>query len=121
MANNPWRKIAPADLLEKYLEFSPVRQILVLLSWVYVFGSFLLLAFGAIHSRRSRNTMLQILGLASVVVALANTLISMVTIGDNRFRVPILPFIIILHALGLIGIQSFLKERLIRLKEVPNK
>lgn len=114
LSNNPWRKIAPADALEKLLETNFQRNALTLLSWVYVFASLLLLSLGGLFAHRSKNEIIRNLGVASIAVVLANTLISVATIGDNRFRVPILPFIVILHVFGIIEIRAYCKRKFVK-------
>ena len=102
MARNPW------------LEMNPIQQIIYtpdgnrlvfgsfgkLISWVWIFGGLMLMVYGYLVIWRQRGIEQLIASLALSAIVL-NTAISLVTIGDHRFRLPIMGLSLFLQAIGL--------------------
>ena len=71
-----------------------------LISWVWIFGGLMLMVYGYLVIWRQRGIEQLIASLALSAIVL-NTAISLVTIGDHRFRLPIMGFSLFLQAVGL--------------------
>ena len=103
MARNPWLTISP---IKNIASSSPEGNKLVLgtlgkiISWLWLLGGLALLLYGYQILRRQNNLERFIANLAMVVIA-SNWLISLMTIGDHRFRVPIMGMSLFLQAIGL--------------------
>ena len=106
MARNPWLKINPIQQSAKtpdgwkmvYGNFGK------LVSWVWFLASFGLMVWGAIWLWRSGSELRQISVFAGVPV-LISWLVAIGTIGDHRFRIPVMPFILLLQLSGLRGLS----------------
>ena len=103
MARNPWLTISP---IKNIASSSPEGNKLVLgtvgkiISWLWLLGGLALLLYGYQILRRQNNLERFIANLAMVVIA-SNWLISLMTIGDHRFRIPIMGMSLFLQAIGL--------------------
>lgn len=106
MARNPWLKINPIQQSARtpdgwkmvYGNFGK------LVSWVWFLASFGLMVWGAIWLWRSGSELRQISVFAGVPV-LISWLVAIGTIGDHRFRIPVMPFILLLQLSGLRGLS----------------
>ena len=106
MVRNPWLKINPIQQSAKtpdgwkmvYGNFGK------LVSWVWFLASFGLMVWGAIWLWRSGSELRQISVFAGVPV-LISWLVAIGTIGDHRFRIPVMPFILLLQLSGLRGLS----------------
>jgi len=102
MARNPWLTISPI----KNIASTPDGANLVyggfgkLISWLWLLGGLALLLYGYLILRRQNNLERFIANLAMVVIV-SNWLISLMTIGDHRFRIPIMGMSLFLQAIGL--------------------
>lgn len=114
MARNPWLRFQPlANTVKTQEGYEMVFGVVgKTISWVWVVASLtlILLGFRALRRRGGISTLLAwMLGLP---VAL-NTLSSVATIGDHRFRIQTLSFSILLQMFGVYSILSrklFLRE-----------
>ena len=103
MARNPWLTISP---IKNIASSSPEGNQLVLgpvgkiISWLWLLGGLGLLLYGYFILWRQNNLERFIANLAMVVVV-SNWLISLMTIGDHRFRLPIMGMSLFLQAIGL--------------------
>jgi len=101
MAHNPWYKIHPLILLSKNgliteLIFSPLGNFVAWLNIIFgvlliFYGYFVLLKSGG-KSRLSAHV--------AATVIMANWAISLLSIGDHRFRLPIMGMSLFLQAIG---------------------
>lgn len=106
MARNPWLKINPVQQTAKtqdgfkmvYGGFGKA------ISWLWLLASFALMIWGFIWLWKSGSELRQIGFLAGVPVAIS-WLVALGTIGDHRFRIPVMAFVFILQLAGLRGLS----------------
>ena len=102
MGRNPWLKINP--LLD--ISSTPDGANLVLgnfgkfISWIWMAGGFLLLVYG-FWILWKHGGIEKIVGSSALLIIGINWLISLMTIGDHRFRIPIMGLSLLLQAIGL--------------------
>lgn len=102
MGRNPWLKIHPI----KDITASQDGAKLVLgnfgkwVSWLWIFGGITLLFYGFLVLWRSHD-LARLIGIIAISVVIANWMISLMTIGDHRFRIPIMGLSLFLQAIGL--------------------
>jgi hypothetical protein len=108
MARNPWLKINPVieiasnnqtgnDLIYKFVGKS--------LSIIWVLTNLFFLLLGYIYLR-SKKDVLPNLALLTVIPIVTSMLITMVTIGDHRFRIPTMPLSLLLQVIGLFSLRT---------------
>jgi hypothetical protein len=71
-----------------------------LTSWVWLFGGLFLMFYGYFLLWRE-NFLLRLLGNITLIAIGTNWLISLLSIGDHRFRIPIMGLSLFLQAIGL--------------------
>lgn len=106
MARNPWLKINPVQQTAKtqdgfkmvYGGFGKT------VSWIWFISSFGTMIWGFIWLLRQKGE-LQLIGQISGLVVGLSWLIALGTIGDHRFRIPVMPFIFVLQMAGLRGLS----------------
>jgi hypothetical protein len=102
MSRNPWLKISPI----KNIMNNPDGIKLVLgsfgklLSWLWLLSGLASLFYGYLILWR-QNSLEKFIGNLAMVVIATNWLITLFTIGDHRFRVPIMGLSLFLQAIGL--------------------
>ena len=102
MARNPWLKISPLVAIGS----KPDGEILVyggigkLISWLWLLGGISLLIYGFIVLWRLRS-LEKLIGVIAMIVVSTNWAISLLSIGDHRFRLPIMGTSLFLQAIGL--------------------
>ena len=102
MARNPWLKISPlvniasnpsgGDLI--YGGFGKV------ISWLWLLGGITLLLYGFIVLWRL-GSLEKFISLMAMIAVSTNWLVSLISIGDHRFRIPIMGLSLLLQAIGL--------------------
>jgi len=102
MFRNPWLKISPLTSIAKNqdgakLIASPTGKAF---SWVWLFGGLALLLYGYFTLWR-QNSLERFIGNLALVAVATNWVITLFTIGDHRFRVPIMGLSLFLQAIGL--------------------
>jgi hypothetical protein len=102
MARNPWLKIHPARDMQKNpdgdkLVRGPIGS---LVSWSWFLGGLGLLIYGFIVLWRMKALERLIGSIAAIAIG-TSWLISLATIGDHRFRLPIMGMSLFLQAVGL--------------------
>ncbi len=102
MARNPWLKIHPVRNMQKTpdgdkLVRGPIGS---LVSWSWFLGGLGLLIYGFIVLWRLKSLERFIGSIAAIAIG-TSWLISLVTIGDHRFRLPIMGMSLFLQAVGL--------------------
>ena len=102
MNRNPWLKIDPIKSMEKNPEgikllLSPFGK---LLAWVWLLSGVFLLFYGFYILWRAKFSE-RIIGVIALVVILASWAVTLISIGDHRFRVPIMGMSLFLQAIGL--------------------
>ena len=103
MARNPWLTISPIrDIGQSSVEGNQLVNggIGKLISWLWFLGGLGFLIYGSVilWNRGSIERLLASLGL---IVILVNWAISLMTIGDHRFRIPVMGLSLFLQAIGL--------------------
>ena len=102
MARNPWLTISPI----KNIASTPDGANLVyggfgkLISWLWLLGGLALLLYGFIVLWR-QNSLERFIGNFAIIAISTNWLISLISIGDHRFRIPIMGMSLFLQAIGL--------------------
>ena len=102
MFRNPWLKISPLTSIAKNqdgakLIVSPTGKVF---SWVWLFGGLALLLYGYFTLWR-QNSLERFIGNLALVAVTTNWVITLFTIGDHRFRLPIMGLSLFLQAIGL--------------------
>jgi len=102
MARNPWLTISPI----KNIASTPDGDKLVyggfgkLISWLWLLGGLALLLYGFIILWR-QNSLERFIGSIAMIAISTNWLISLISIGDHRFRIPIMGMSLFLQAVGI--------------------
>jgi hypothetical protein len=102
MARNPWLTINPLKNIATtqdgfnlvYGGFGKV------ISWLWLLGGLALLLYGYITLWR-QNSLERFIGNLAMIAMATNWLITLLTIGDHRFRIPIMGLSLFLQAIGL--------------------
>jgi hypothetical protein len=102
MARNPWLTINPLKNIAStqdgfnliYGGFGKV------ISWLWLLGGLALLLYGYFTLWR-QNSLERFIGNLAMVVIATNWLITLFTIGDHRFRIPIMGLSLFLQVIGL--------------------
>ena len=102
MFRNPWLKISPITTIVKNkdgakLILGPIGKAF---SWLWLFGGLFVLFYGYFTLWR-QNSLERFIGNLAMVAVTTNWLITLFTIGDHRFRVPIMGLSLFLQAIGL--------------------
>jgi hypothetical protein len=118
MARNPWFKVSPIIQIASTenglnLIYSGFAKIV---SWLILLGSIFLLFYGFIALWRQKS-LERLLANIALVIVVSNWLISLATIGDHRFRIPIMGMSIFLQ---IIGLNALLKGGKIAMAEGPS-
>jgi hypothetical protein len=107
-ARNPWLRLNP---LVEFSSTTPTGYQLVFgnigkaISWLWLLFSMGLLIRGFIMLRRRGGTS-TVLAWSLMLPVILNSMSSMGTIGDNRFRIPTLTLSVILQGIGLISLYQ---------------
>jgi hypothetical protein len=102
MARNPWLKISPLVNIAS----NPDGGKLIyggfgkLVSWLWLLGGITLLLYGFIVLWRL-GSLQKFIALMAMIAVSTNWLISLITIGDHRFRIPIMGLSLFLQAIGI--------------------
>jgi hypothetical protein len=102
MARNPWLFINPLkDIAATQDGFNVVYGGYgKVISWLWLLGGLALLLYGYFTLWR-QNSIERFIGNLAMVAVTTNWLITLFTIGDHRFRVPIMGLSLFLQAIGL--------------------
>jgi hypothetical protein len=102
MARNPWLKIHPVRDMQQNpdgdkLVRGPIGS---LVSWSWFLGGLGFLFYGFIILWRAKQ-LERLIGVIAMIAISTSWLISLVTIGDHRFRLPIMGMSLFLQAVGI--------------------
>jgi hypothetical protein len=102
MARNPWLKIHPVRDMQQNpdgdkLVRGPIGS---LVSWSWFLGGLGFLFYGFIILWRARQ-LERLIGSIAMIAISTSWLISLFTIGDHRFRLPIMGMSLFLQAVGI--------------------
>ena len=102
MARNPWLKVSPIKNITSTqdgvnLVYGGFGKII---SWLWLLGGLALMFYGYITLWRQKFLERLIGNLAMIAIS-TNWLISLISIGDHRFRLPIMGLSLFLQAVGL--------------------
>lgn len=102
MARNPWLTINPLkDISTTQDGFNIVYGGFgKVISWLWLLGGLALLIYGYFTLWR-QNSLERFIGILALVAITTNWLITLLTIGDHRFRIPIMGMSLFLQAIGL--------------------
>jgi hypothetical protein len=103
MARNPWLKINPINDIAQNsqagnnLVFGGTGK---LVSWIWLLGGVMIAIYGFIILWRSR-AIERVIGSIAAIAIISSWLISLISIGDHRFRLPIMGMSLFLQAVGI--------------------
>jgi hypothetical protein len=102
MARNPWLTINPLkDIATTQDGFNLVYGGFgKVISWLWLLGGLVFLIYGYITLWR-QNSLERFIGNLAMIAIATNWLITLLTIGDNRFRIPIMGLSLFLQVVGL--------------------
>ena len=118
MARNPWLTISPLkDTASTTQEgfnmiFGGVGKII---SWIWLLGGIAFLLYGYLTLWKQKLVE-RFIGNLAMIAILSNWLVTLFTIGDHRFRIPIMGLSLFLQA---IGIKTLLSGGKPRMAEIP--
>ena len=110
MARNPWLTISPIrDIAQNSIEGNNLvnQGFGKLVSWLWLISGFVMLLYGFFVLWKI-GSLERFLAVLTMLIVGSNLLISLMTIGDHRFRIPIMGLSIFLQA---IGIRTLLRAR----------
>ena len=102
MARNPWLTISPL----KSISTTPDGINLIyggfgkFISWLWLLGGLALLLYGYV-TLWVQNSLERVIGNISMIAISTNWLVTLISIGDHRFRIPIMGLSLFLQAIGL--------------------
>jgi len=102
MGRNPWLKVNPI----KNIASTPEGEKLVyggfgkLISWLWLLGGLGLLLYGY-RTLWRQNSLERFIANIAMIAITTNWLLSLISIGDHRFRIPIMGMSLFLQAIGL--------------------
>jgi hypothetical protein len=102
MARNPWLTINPLKNIASTQDgFNLVNGGFgKVISWLWLLGGLALLLYGYLTLWR-QNSLERFIGNLAMLAIATNWLITLLTIGDHRFRIPIMGLSLFLQAIGL--------------------
>ena len=102
MARNPWLTISPINSMTSTQEGvnTVYGNFGKLISWTWLLGGLALLLYGFQILWRQKSLERFIASLAILAISI-NWLVSLISIGDHRFRIPIMGLSLFLQAIGL--------------------
>ena len=102
MARNPWLKIHPVSDIQNSPEGDKLVRgpIGLIVSWSWLLGSLGFLFYGFTILWRAKQ-LERLMGSIAMIAISTSWLISLVTIGDHRFRLPIMGMSLFLQAVGI--------------------
>jgi hypothetical protein len=101
MARNPWLMVNPIKNITTtqdglnlvYGRFGKI------ISWIWLLGGFYLLIYGLLILLRQKS-LERFIGFVAIILITTNWFISLFSIGDHRFRIPIMGATLLLQAIG---------------------
>jgi len=102
MSRNPWLKINPITNIASTPDGYKVvaSGIGKTISWLWLLGGIALLIYGFMALWRA-GSLEKFIALVAMIVVSTNWLVSLISIGDHRFRIPIMGMSLFLQAIGL--------------------
>ena len=118
MSRNPWQKINPIINIASNPDGAKLVSGTIghLVAWLWLLGGVLLMLYGYLLLYRQRSLERFIGNIAMIVIA-TNWLVSLLSIGDHRFRIPVMGMSLFLQA---IGIRTLLKGGKIQIVDGPS-
>ena len=107
MARNPWLKISPIQSMQKTVDGANLIRggFGKFFSYLWLIGQVALLVWGFYSLKRRGKFEKQVATLALTPIALA-WLITLGTIGDHRFRIPVMGLSLLLQVAGYLAIRQ---------------
>jgi len=102
MARNPWLKISPIKNITSTqdgvnLVYGSFGK---LISWIWLLSGLTLMIYGYLILWRQKSIE-RFIAIMAIIAISTNWLISLISIGDHRFRIPIMGLSLFLQAVGL--------------------
>jgi hypothetical protein len=79
------------------LVFGPIGKFI---SWIWILGSWVFLLWGFIHLWVQKNVS-QIIGIFSFLFIILNWVSCLITIGDSRYRIPLMSISLLVQTIGI--------------------
>jgi hypothetical protein len=117
MARNPWLTINPLKNIATTqdgfnLVYGGIGKVI---SWLWLISGLALLFYGYFTLWR-QNSLERLIGNLAMVAVTTNWVITLFTIGDHRFRIPIMGISLFLQA---IGVQTLIKKGKAPMVDIP--
>jgi hypothetical protein len=117
MARNPWLTINPLKNIATTqdgfnLVYGGIGKVI---SWLWLISGLALLFYGYFTLWR-QNSLERLIGNLAMVAVTTNWVITLFTIGDHRFRIPIMGMSLFLQA---IGVQTLIKKGKAPMVDIP--
>lgn len=118
MSRNPWQKINPIINIASNPDGAKLVSGTIghLVAWLWLLGGVSLMLYGYLLLYRQRS-LERFIGNIAIIVIATNWLVSLLSIGDHRFRIPVMGMSLFLQA---IGIRTLLKGRKIQIVDGPS-
>lgn len=118
MSRNPWQKINPIINIASNPDGAKLvsGKIGHLVAWLWLLGGVSLMLYGYLLLYRQRS-LERFIGNIAIIVIATNWLVSLLSIGDHRFRIPVMGMSLFLQA---IGIKTLLKGGKIQIVDGPS-
>jgi len=102
---NPWLRYGPYSLFSNNLIYKNffVDNIELLISFLWFLSTLIFLVYGFLILIKMRSIE-RLIGITLIILILVNWGISLLTIGDHRFRIPILGASIFLQSIGIVSL-----------------
>jgi len=102
MGRNPWLKVSPIKNIASTLEGEKLVYggFGKLISWLWLLGGLGLLLYGY-RTLWRQNSLERLIANIAMIAITTNWLLSLISIGDHRFRIPIMGMSLFLQAIGL--------------------
>ena len=113
MARNPWLTISPLkDIASTRDGFDLIYGGFgKLVSWIWLLGGLALFFYGY-YILWQQKSLERVIGNLALMTIITNWLITLLTIGDHRFRIPIMGLSIFLQAIGMRAVLRVRKSNL---------
>ena len=115
MARNPWLTVHPLKNMTKTpdglkLLYGPLGKSI---SWLWLLSGIFLTIFGNVFLWRQRGE-LRIISFFAIAVIASSWLVTLISIGDHRFRLPVMGLTLFSQAVGIKAIMSQRKSLIVQ-------
>lgn len=114
MARNPWLTISPIKNISSTQEGLNlvIGDFGQLVSWLWLLGGLCFLVYGFLILWRQKS-LERVIAIIAIIIITTNWMISLLSIGDHRFRIPIMGMSLFLQAVGIRTLLSGFKPPIV--------